>query len=359
MINELIIHLGDTKTGSTSIQSALASRLCSAPGASFSYPTKFNHNGLAATLHKKRRFGDRAVSFKRLNAAFEKSDAEYGVISAEHFQMVDPSDLRQSIETHWPKLSNNVRLVAYVRPHAGKFLSAFAEHVKLGAGKETLEEAFAAASKTDRFDYVQRFEKWREIFGDCFVLRPFVREQLFRADVVADFFKLVLQHENFELGDTVSANASLTVSQLSLIREMHRQVRSKLAPRNGPQVKDAQSALGRIIAEHLRLNGLGQNSEAPRMPASLVDSFTSRYSTDAAALDAGFFDGTPMTDALETIHLKATTAQQSLNAADHFSADVIDSVHVFADVLAGIIAESPERLKKDIQNIRAKTMTSV
>ncbi|NRB19375.1 MAG: hypothetical protein HRU33_17840 [Rhodobacteraceae bacterium] len=358
MINELIIHLGDTKTGSTSIQSALASNICKASGVSFTYPTRFNHNGLAATLFRKRRFEDRAAAFKKIYVAFQKSDADYGIISAEHFQMVDPNELHQAIETYWPDLADRVRLVAYVRPHADKFLSSFSEHVKLGAMKTTVEEAFLAATNTGRFDYTPRFEAWREVFGDRFELRPFVRAQLFRSDVVADFFKFVLQAETFELGTIVSANTSLTVSQLSLLREVHIRVNKGLRPRNGPRVKDAQSALGRIVAEHLQSNGLGKNSKTLRIPTVLADQFIERYAVDAAALDEIFFEGSPMSDAMEKIHLKATTDDQSLNAADHFTADVISSVHVFADLMAEFVAESPERLKKDIQNIRAKAMTS-
>ncbi|PCI44584.1 MAG: hypothetical protein COB49_10930, partial [Alphaproteobacteria bacterium] len=60
MINELIIHLGDTKTGSTSIQKALVRNICQAPGKTIIYPTKNNHIGLAKTLDQKRRFNERA-----------------------------------------------------------------------------------------------------------------------------------------------------------------------------------------------------------------------------------------------------------------------------------------------------------
>ncbi|MFT7595545.1 MAG: hypothetical protein ACI8R4_002874, partial [Paracoccaceae bacterium] len=50
MINELIIHLGDTKTGSTSIQRALVNKACKSPGVSIEYPTANNHTALVNTL---------------------------------------------------------------------------------------------------------------------------------------------------------------------------------------------------------------------------------------------------------------------------------------------------------------------
>ena len=354
MINELIIHLGDTKTGSTSIQKALVRNICQAPGKTIIYPTKNNHIGLAKTLDQKRRFNERAGRFNRLNSAFQESDADYGIVSAEHFQFVDPQTVHHAIETYWPDLTDRLRLVAYVRPHGDKMLSAFSEHVKLGSKLQSVETIFEKMSKLGWLDYTKRFEKWRDIFGDRFELRPFVREQLYQGDVVSDFFRFVLKTDDFELTGAVSANASLTISQLSLLREMHKHLSKKLRSPRGPKFREAESSAGRVVAEYIQANGLGKESDKLRMPSSLVDRFTEKFAADAEALDAAFFDGSPMSDALEKIHLKATDAVQSLDAGDHFSPDVISTVHVFADVLADLLGTNPDQFKQAIVNSRSK-----
>ena len=355
MINELVIHLGDTKTGSTSIQRALVHKAYKVPGLSIAYPTINNHIGLAKTLSEKRRFDQRGARFNRIYKVFLESDADYGIVSAEHFQFVEPEVLHQAIADYWPALADRLRLVAYVRPHCDKMLSAFSERMKQGGKQESVAGIFEAMSESGYLDYTARFGAWRKVFGDRFELRPFVRDQLFQGDVVHDFCKFVFRSEDFEIMDLVSANTSLTVSQLALLREVHKQLVKKLHSKKGPRFKDAAGMLGRIVADSMQARELGKDSDKLRMPTSLVDRFTERYLSDAAALDAAFFDGGPMEDALRKIHLKATSTVQSLDAEDYFSLDIINSVHVFADVLASLLIERPALFTQAVSDIRAKT----
>jgi hypothetical protein len=353
MINELIIHLGDTKTGSTSIQRALVWQVCKAPRGGITYPTRFNHNGVAETLYKKRRFGDRTYRFNRVYKSFLDSDDQYGIISAEHFQLVSPQALDSAIKTYWPALVDRVRLVAYVRPHAGKFMSAFSQHVRLGSMMHSLDEFFDHLAGKPSLEYTPRFEAWRDTFGDRFELRPFVRDRLYQGDVVADFFKYLLGSEDFELSGTVSVNSSSTLSQLSLMREVHKVLNEKLPFPLKPRFREAQSMLGRIVSEYLKPSGLGIDSDKLRMPAALVDRFTQRYAPDAKALDVAFFDGTPMSDAMDKTHQNTTDKAQSLNATDYFQPEVISSVHIFANVLADILVKDPDHFKATVGSIRA------
>lgn len=357
MINELIIHLGDTKTGSTSIQKALVGNICATPGKTILYPTGNQHRNLAKTLSTQRLFGAREAQFNRVYSAFQDSDADYGIVSAEHFQFVEPQALRDAIGTYWPELLGQVRLLAYVRPHAEKMLSAFSERVKLGADLRSLESFFDILSAGAALDYAPRFEKWRDTFGARFELRPFVRERLYQGDVVADFFRFVLGGENFEIKTPIEANSSLTVSQLSLLREVHKRLNATLGPARGPRRKEVLGSLGRLITDHIQSQGLGRDSERLRLPAALVERFTARYAADAEALDTGFFDGFPMSEALENIHLKTTETAQSLEAADHFAPDVIGSVQSFAQVLADMMARNPKKFRKMVAGVRAGAET--
>ncbi|MFT7593799.1 MAG: hypothetical protein ACI8R4_001115 [Paracoccaceae bacterium] len=259
----------------------------------------------------------------------------------------------QAIADHWSPLADRLRLVAYVRPHCDKMLSAFSERMKQAGRQESVEGIFADMSKSGYLDYTPRFGAWREVFGTRFELRPFVRDQLFQGDVVSDFCKFMFQNEDFEVEDILSSNTSLTISQLAVLRDVHKQLAKKLPPKRGPRFKDVGGMLGRIVADNMQASGLGKDSEKLRIPASLVDRFIERYAGDAAALDKAFFDGNPMTDALGKIHLKATDAAQSMEAADYFSPDVINTVHIFTNVLVSLLIENPVQFKKAVANIRA------
>ena len=100
MIKELVIHLGDTKTGSTSIQKVLAQKAYEVPGRSICYPGRTHHNPLGKTLSRRRLFKDRENRFREIAKVFLDSTADYGIVSAELFQSVDPRVLNDAIETY-------------------------------------------------------------------------------------------------------------------------------------------------------------------------------------------------------------------------------------------------------------------
>ncbi|WP_353351244.1 hypothetical protein [Aquicoccus sp. SU-CL01552] len=346
MINELVIHLGDTKTGSTSIQKALVRGQVKTPGISILYPTRSNHIALAKTLTLRRRLGQREARFGRLHEAFVQSDADYGIVSAEHFQMVDPLVLQQAIGEYWPDLQDQLRLISYVRPHAGKFLSAFSERIKLGADLDSLEQLFDIMTQSGVLDYTPRFQAWRDTFGDRFTLRAFIRDRMYNSDVVQDFFHTVLNSERFEIADAAPANPSLTVSQLALLRRVQTWAVAMAKGPKGPLFRDAQGVFGRILADHLVQSGIGTDGAKLRMPASLATRFQERFAADAEALDVAFFEGFPFSDALEQSAAVVTAAPQSLRAEDHFDARMIEEVLVFARPLAERMAGNPGDFRK-------------
>lgn len=354
MIKDLVIHLGDTKTGSTSIQKALVHNVVNAPGASVCYPTKTNHVSMARTLTQKRNFDQREKRFGRVAGVFKDSSADHGVVSAEHFQFVDPAVLQEAITAYWPEFHDRIRLIAYVRPHAEKLLSAFTERVKLGVSVTSLEDFFDSDAAVQTFQYAPRFEKWRATFGDRFELRPFIRGRMFQGDVVQDFVRYLLGHENFEITQSVAANTSVTVSQLALLREVHLTLNESIGGKRAPHKSEARGAVGRLLAEYLRLRNLGQDSDKMRLPKALAGRVKARYASDAAALDAAFFEGAPMSEALEGIDKITTDEEQSLDAADHFSPDAVETVRVFASVLRDLLRGRPEATREALGEARAR-----
>ncbi|MBR9843112.1 MAG: hypothetical protein GYB25_08125 [Rhodobacteraceae bacterium] len=346
MIRELLIHLGDTKTGSTSIQNTLLHKAYDVPGKSIFYPTASNHIGLARTLSRKRLFPQRAGRFERVRNALQESNADFGVVSAEHFQFVDPQVLYDAIETYWPNLRQKIRLVAYVRPHADMLLSLFSERVKLGDDFGTLEDFAAIAEAQNLLLYQPRFEKWRAFFGDRFELRPFLRSHLFRGDVVHDFFHVLLQSEDFDIPKSANANSSLTVSQLALLRETTRALNDTAGETaKNASYHEARSDMARLLADHVAKSTLGAQDDKLRLPADLARRIKDRYAKDAEALDTGFFNDFPMSNALEKADRNTVATAQSLDASDYFSRDAIVAFHTFAQMLNTLFRTAPERTR--------------
>lgn len=355
MIDELIIHLGDTKTGSTSIQKALLNKAYKAPGETLAYPTPNHHNALVRTLTRPRRAEGRKERFTRVYEKLSKSKARYGIVSAEHFQFADPALFAEAIRAYWPGMEDRMRLISYVRPHHEKLLSSFSERVKLGQVDGSFEAFLKLMSDKKTLDYLPRFRKWRKVFGDRFELRPFVRKELYHQDVIEDFLHYVLGHENFTLTGEVAANTSLTIPQLAVLREVHKTLAERMretGQKNTPAIFEARSALGRAVNEHIDARGLGRDGKTFLLPAHLAGRVQKRYAKDAAALDAEFFSGTPMSDALVDIDRKTTEELQSLEMREHFSPETIASVQALAAVLTRMLLEKPRPFLKQVSSTR-------
>lgn len=340
MVNEIVFHLGDCKTGTTSVQSVLAGGGWISPqgvqGGDILYPARVNHIPLAKTLSVAAERPHEAVRFARLRAAFEASAAPLGVVSAEHFEFVDPAALRAAIERHLPDYAGRIRLIAYVRPHADRLVSTFAERTKKGLFAKSLKAMHAQLIEDRLLFYTPRFEKWRALFGEAFTLRPFLRERLYQADVVADFFHFLFRGAPAGLRAQGARNESLSVEDIAMLRAIHAQIR-----RRGTAQRPAQQALGWYLSDLLAA-APGTGGTRPRLHRALARQVAECYRADAAALDAAFFDGTPMSDALAAAPDKAVERAQSFAPADHYGAADLRRFAALADLFSRMIAADPE-----------------
>lgn len=338
MVKDIVFHLGDCKTGSTSIQHALATKAWRAEGAKVIYPLprNMNHIYLSHSLRHADMYPLRTLYFRSIRKEIRRSSADHAAMSSEHFEYTDPAALRRAIEKYLPDQADNIRLIAYVRPHAERLMSAFVERAKKGNARKSPKDLHKRFLATKLLYYAPRFEKWRTQFGDRFELRPMIRARLRNQDVVEDFFDFLFQGAPFELTGRTEANKSLSVEDLALMREMHKRIRSR-----NPNLRRQQDSLGwnlsPLLVEHAADKGT-----KPRLHRGLVRNLQSLYRDDAAALDAGFFDGTPMSDALEAAIETAVDAPQSYDAHDYFSDRELGHVHAFSDFIQRLIEASPE-----------------
>ena len=337
MVKEIIFHLGDCKTGTTSIQSVLAARAWDSQVGDIVYPARVNHIPLAKTLAQPREMPKQDKQFTKVRKAFDDSDAAFGVISAEHFEFVDPQLVKTAIAQHLPDYADRIRLIAYVRPHGERLLSTFAERSKKGLFLRPLGALHDKLLRNRLLFYAPRFEKWRALFGDQFSLRPFVRDQLYKGDVVEDFFCYLFGSENFAITRDGGRNQSLTVEDIAMMRHIH----GHLSDLSGNKLQHLQQALGWYMADLLGTVPYPGGGTKPQLHKALAGRVVKAYREDAIALDQMFFDGSPMQDALEAIPDRALGKAQSFLAKTHFDAPALRQFEVWARFLHRMMVADP------------------
>ena len=186
MRERIILHMGDSKTGTTALQRAFVSGRVAGM---WCYPGRqLNHNALAARFRKGA--GDRDVGFamRAIWDDMRAQNAEVSILSAEYFQAVEPAILAQAIAQFWPEAGDKLTLISYVRPHIGKLIGMYCERLKAGRLHLSLGQYAARVMEAQRLDYALRLAGFRKHFGTRFVALPYVRQHLRDGDIITDFF---------------------------------------------------------------------------------------------------------------------------------------------------------------------------
>ena len=349
-MQRIIFHVGDRKTGTSSIQRALVQGAWRCDSRALHYPTgpaRPHHKWLASGFVRDRQARiDR--QFARLAeliaAAPERTDVV--VVSSETFQDVAPERLYAAIRQHLPEYAQRVEVLAYARPHAQRLLSSYAQMVKLGRFSGDLDAYCDRMLRTGRFAMAERFQRWREVFGARFTLRPMARDHLYRGDVVQDFFHHVLGGADFELKTIPSANESLSLADLALLRHFHallvRQNTAKGLKVHRAALEETRKRIGLRLAEHLSSHPDGETPERLKLHAALAVRISAALAEDAARCDAAFFDGTPMQDGLRAAVETARPAPQSLAVEDHFPPATLRQIPVWMALVGDMARHAPK-----------------
>ena len=242
-----------------------------------------------------------------------------------------------------PEFADTARYIAYVRPHADRIASSFGERIKQGLCSGTMEKMHKQSSASSRFIYAPRFLKWREALGDAFELRIMSREQLYRKDVVADFLQFALQTEDFSLSATPGSNETLSLENLAVVRQLQVRLRA-----GQEKFRNYQTTIGLALARRMNDSAYRDGTKV-RLHRALAELVRDQYAEDAAALDAAFFKGTPMSDALNAAPAKADETAQSVRIEDHFSDREQYLINTFIDQTVVLIGANPALLAKQLR----------
>jgi len=229
MLDRLVLHIGAHKTGTTAIQGSLVDAYDSLLARGILYPRAgrlgTGHDQLARELYV-----DvsppvtETMSHLELLEEVRAVRPSAVVVSAEDLSAPNPRERAIAWASHLGEelQPREMRVVAYVRPQWEYIASSYAQRVKQGATRlpfeQHLEWAFGEGSA--RFDYCQRFDAWREAFGDRLEIRLYAPELLRGGDVVSDFWRAVGLGSPPE-ADNEYSNRRLGAVTTEMLRALH------------------------------------------------------------------------------------------------------------------------------------------
>ena len=329
---KLIFHIGHHKTGSTTIQRALATGSIEVDGQKPLYPTKFNHNYLP------RHFNVYSKEKKILSASAGKQNLEdiarllkneeyaYAVVSGEEFESASPQAVKKVMCKFMLPHVDQHTVICYVRPHAACILSNFAENSKIGYFNGTLAEFHRRSSIKGRFRYVDVLAPWVAAFGDRFTARPFVRDILVNDSLIDDFTHYAFPDAEVRVQEIKAANESLCLEDLVFLRYIQQHLQARRRP--------IRHNIGWALALALTARPRVGTSTKLALDRGLAEDIRKHYMADAYELDRTIFESSAvMVRELDQAVDTALPEPQSMQPSDYFSAETLRHFEVIADML--------------------------
>jgi hypothetical protein len=341
MIDDILIHTGDPKTGTSSIQDMLQARAWRCARTALVPQPHLNNAPFANAVQPSASEAFRETQFGGLRDWFAQHKGGTGVISTEFLARRSPQRLRHLMESYFPGVP--LRTLSYARPHASRAVSAFGQRLKTGTFNGSLPEFCRMIITTPTLHYARRFPEWKRVFGEGMILRPFVRSALQQNDVVADFLYHALRGEEFEILPLQSVNESLFVAELAGL--------SLLQSHFGSRGISAHHRLALGGALQRCLSALpDRKAEKPHLDQVSADVLLAAYLEDARTLDRMFFSSSIFEDALETAHAAALGAEeQDFRPETHFSASQREQIIAAAERICSCIKAMPKAWREAYQ----------
>jgi hypothetical protein len=238
---DLILHIGQSKTGTSSIQRVLGARREALAMLGVCYPLSpgwANHGLLPASLVPVERLGHfnpavwegmaPAARLARFRTEFARelaampADTRLLLISAEQMAgLLDTAETLGALRDLLAPHVGAVRVVMYLRRQDSHFASGYTQALRVGHVSPPVLPA-KGPEALRAYDYAALLDLWARVFGEAAVQpRVFERESLLNGDVVDDFLAFCGVALDVPRDDPDrQSNLSLTPGGIALVRAM-------------------------------------------------------------------------------------------------------------------------------------------
>lgn len=295
----VFLHIGSTKTGTTSIQRFMAQNRELLQEHGYIYPSfagTENHTKLAVYGHEEGyhaldiRAGVRnPASRKEYREDFEMlfrytlgEVKEHVVFSSEHCSAILHTEKEIGlIKSLLESLGQEIKIIFYARQQGDYLASRFSTNVITGRTKPM---TFPSKNALEfNMDYYAILQRWEQVFGrEAIVARVFEREKLVDGDVIKDFCSILGLSEDF-LGKAVfpkRLNESLDFQTIEFLRLFNEQC---------PRLVDKKINPGRGNIGSLLQNM--SNKRKARLPKKIFEDLQKRLTESNALFRERYVDG--------------------------------------------------------------------
>ena len=275
---KIYLHIGIGKTGTSSIQRFLhdnRDQLAREHRVFYSEAGMVNHahHDLGNFHHETMRDEARGFWQDAIRAMMAQT-FECAVFSSEQFCYLKPAYVREIRDL---LCEHKVKIVFYVRQQVGLVPSAYLQKIKQGHDYHGDVADFFRYAKFG-FIYSNRLKYWEEVFGAENIMVRAYDDPVIKANVCADFLKMI----NVDWHDTarlnIKVNDSLSPSAAKLLRAYDRHV--GFAPMREP--------IARLFAKYSKRAALAE-SPVP-MPSALIEEIRAFYRDDNLAIADRYLD---------------------------------------------------------------------
>lgn len=223
MVDELILHIGHPKTGTSSLQETFSDNRRALLDHGLYYQEGFHHRIAHHFDGGRRSHGDRG-KVSALLRDLRRTRARQAMVSSEVFYRLDEAGIARTLEAFSPH-ARSIRVLLYVREPVAAATSAV--HQGLRSGR-TLQSLLARPWVVRVAALVTR---WRAAVGaDAVTVRPYRRDEDARWDVVGDALEVIGQGGLAPSLERRRRNEGLSVLAAHLLDQVNRERVRRSAP---------------------------------------------------------------------------------------------------------------------------------
>lgn len=221
MIDELIIHVGNHKTASTSMQKCLRDKSYEVENdvyypETIGGPVQYNHNYYVRSLgteHQEDRF-------EHLLNLLRNTDNSRVVISSAAYAYYSGAALKGHVEKYYRPLARNIRLIKYIRPHLSSLVSSYTELVRIGLYSDTIYNVLKTPIGNRMILHHDNPYSLKKAFGENVDIVPMVSEALIGNDPVTDILHRIFRDQKVRIKKPHTDNIMVCAQHLSVIKAL-------------------------------------------------------------------------------------------------------------------------------------------